>query len=242
MQLKEYYTTYPRGEGGLELDMCLRYRKIREEISATVADGTLLEVGCGKGALGKYATEASRIEYVGIDFSPSAVKYANKNKKKTSHYIVADAHHLPFKSEAFKTILCSEVLEHVPDYWQITEQFSAVLKPQGTVLITVPNRYNFNVALSLAISGKGIGGQQYDKPPKPKQLISNLRANGFQITKQQNFCTYISISSIIHTRWRKASEYLEQTLQSILRHMPFYPFQLYFFVQARKTSNDKSSD
>lgn len=232
-QLKEYYDAHPTGD--LQTgDTYLRFQKIREEINNSSPDGILLEVGCGKGELGKYATDGLDIEYVGIDFSLSAIRYANENRKKTSHYINADAHHLPFKSEAFKTILCAEVLEHIPNYWQVTEQFFTLLKPKGTVLITVPNRYNVNIALKLATTGQGIGGQQYDRPPKPKQLINNLRRNGFQITRQQNFCTYISIASITQSGG-KMSKYLEQKLQSVLRHIPLYPFQLYFFVHAKKT-------
>jgi SAM-dependent methyltransferase len=40
---------------------------------------------------------------------------------------------------AFDTILCFEVLEHVPDPWEAVAAMSAVLRPGGKILVTVPH-------------------------------------------------------------------------------------------------------
>lgn len=50
--------------------------------------------------------------------------------------IVADAHSLPFEDETFDTIVCSEVLEHVADPYQVVSEIYRVLAPGGMVVLT----------------------------------------------------------------------------------------------------------
>ena len=49
-----------------------------------------------------------------------------------------DALHLPFPDAAFDRVICSEVLEHIPDDLGAMGELARVLKPGGTMAITVP--------------------------------------------------------------------------------------------------------
>jgi len=52
--------------------------------------------------------------------------------------IKADATQLPFNSQTFDTIICSHVLEHIPDDHAAISEMSRVLNPDGDAIIMVP--------------------------------------------------------------------------------------------------------
>lgn len=54
---------------------------------------------------------------------------------------VADAHDLAFLPRAvFGTVLCTELLEHVRDPYKVAGEIGGVLRPGGSVLVSVPFR------------------------------------------------------------------------------------------------------
>ncbi len=55
--------------------------------------------------------------------------------------IVGDAHHLPIESEAFGTILCTEVLEHLHTPEQAVSEMYRVLRPGGKLILTTRFMY-----------------------------------------------------------------------------------------------------
>jgi SAM-dependent methyltransferase len=52
--------------------------------------------------------------------------------------IQGDALHLPFPDGIFDRVVCSEVLEHIPDDRAAMAELSRVLAPGGTMAVTVP--------------------------------------------------------------------------------------------------------
>ena len=52
--------------------------------------------------------------------------------------VQGDALHLPFPDATFDRVICSEVLEHIPDDLGAMAELARVLKPGGTMAITVP--------------------------------------------------------------------------------------------------------
>lgn len=50
----------------------------------------------------------------------------------------ADATHLPFASNSFDRVIASEVLEHIPDDLTALGELARVLRPGGTMAVTVP--------------------------------------------------------------------------------------------------------
>jgi ubiquinone/menaquinone biosynthesis C-methylase UbiE len=55
-----------------------------------------------------------------------------------ANVVQGDALHLPFPDGAFDRVICSEVLEHVPDDLSAMRELARVLRPGGTMAITVP--------------------------------------------------------------------------------------------------------
>lgn len=72
-----------------------------------------------------------------IDAYGLRVVYTDVSSAKKPH-AQADAASLPFRSEAFDGVICSEVLEHVPDPRVVLGEVYRVLKPHGRLLLCVP--------------------------------------------------------------------------------------------------------
>lgn len=75
------------------------------------------------------------VEYYPIDLNP--VK--NNYPKDTIEMDITD---LKFENSSIDAILCSHVLEHVPDDAKAMKEFFRVLKPSGWGIIQVPLNYN----------------------------------------------------------------------------------------------------
>lgn len=61
-----------------------------------------------------------------------------------------DAHRLPFPDGAFDRIIASEVLEHLPDDAGALRELSRVLRPGGTIAVTVPARFSESICWKLS--------------------------------------------------------------------------------------------
>jgi len=97
-----------------------------------------LDCGCGVGPLSKVLTDRGK-NIVGIDIEPRAVKVASSQIKRAS-FLVADATHLPFRDEIFSNVVCSAVLEHIPDDRKAFSEMQRILKSSGELAITTPRQ------------------------------------------------------------------------------------------------------
>lgn len=108
--------------------------------------GPLLDVGT---ALGDLIVAWKDYEFlkVGIDVSPHRIADFKKRLEGLNiyaHKIVADAEYLPFKDASFKSVVLSEVLEHLISPELAISEASRVLSEKGDkVILTVPNAINF---------------------------------------------------------------------------------------------------
>jgi ubiquinone/menaquinone biosynthesis C-methylase UbiE len=97
-----------------------------------------LEIGSG---ISPVATKIKKIVYT--DISSDAIKSLKKNHGR-GYYVVADGMSLPFKSNTYSQVICSEVLEHVENDWQaLLEMFRILKPPNGCMIITVPHRKRY---------------------------------------------------------------------------------------------------
>jgi ubiquinone/menaquinone biosynthesis C-methylase UbiE len=97
----------------------------------------ILEVGSG---LSPMVTGSDRVIYSELSFS--ALRFLKKSQAKGS-FVVADATHLPFKGESISTVVCSEVLEHLPDDRLALGQIAGVMKKRGELILTFPHRRGY---------------------------------------------------------------------------------------------------
>ena len=93
-----------------------------------------LVVGCGRG--GDTAVVDNPV--IALDISFNAVRTA-RNSFPDNIYLTADAGRLPFAGNYFDLIICSEVLEHTICPETILLEFRRALKPDGCLVISLPN-------------------------------------------------------------------------------------------------------
>ncbi|MDP3987526.1 MAG: methyltransferase domain-containing protein [Candidatus Levybacteria bacterium] len=122
-------------------DMCLKRRAglLIKELNPQKKD-KILDVGCGDGYYLYLLSRLGEFDLTGIDEDPQALKNARKQiGSKSIKYIEGNVLKMPFKSQSFNKIVCSEVLEHLPDDKKGLLEMKRVLKKGGTLCITVPN-------------------------------------------------------------------------------------------------------
>jgi SAM-dependent methyltransferase len=108
----------------------------------------LLDLGCG---FGRHAFEAARrgAAVVALDAGADEVAKvrdtfgAMVDAGELDHHARAgavrgDALHLPFAEGTFDRVIASEVLEHIPDDVAAMSELARVLRPGGTMAVTVP--------------------------------------------------------------------------------------------------------
>ena len=116
----------------------------------------ILDVGSARGHLGDFLkSKKINVKYKGIDMSKNQIKIGMKNGLDLT-YCNLDESNIPFKSNSFDLIICTEVIEHVFDTDHLLSEIERVLEPQGIVFITTPNIASLGNRLQL-IFGKRPG-------------------------------------------------------------------------------------
>ncbi len=98
--------------------------------------GLLLDLGCNRGY---YISEYLNGRAIGIDISYPVLHKAKSHRPEIS-FLQGDAQQLSFlKPNSVDAILCSEMIEHVPNAQGVISECFRMLKPGGDLLITTPN-------------------------------------------------------------------------------------------------------
>ena len=155
-----------------------------------IRDGDMvLDVGCGEGRHSIYACQLAQCTVCALDIE-------QKNAIKTKFFLSAmdddgrnrsqwlslrgNAMYMPFPDACFDKVICSEVLEHIPDDRQAVNEFRRILKNNGVLAVSVPSY--FSEAIYWTIS------RQYHNQPGGhirkyhfKQLLAMLKNSGFDV-------------------------------------------------------------
>lgn len=106
------------------------HRDLRRELAGF--SGRLLDVGCGNSPF-RHLLDPATTRYQGVDVA-AAADFGYRNPD-TVYY---DGHVLPFPDASFDAVLCTEVLEHIPDPTETIREIQRVLRPGGRLLVTLP--------------------------------------------------------------------------------------------------------
>ena len=114
---------------------------------------TLLDLGCGEGrhTIGAYLSFPGA-HILGVDLSLKDLTTANQRLQEwqtddvlaqgtQAQFICGDGFNLPFADHSFDHIICSEVLEHIPNYQSFFAELHRLLKPGGNLCLSVPRAW-----------------------------------------------------------------------------------------------------
>lgn len=99
----------------------------------------VLEVACGAGlGLGYLARRASSV--VGGDYTENLLQIAQSHYRGSVPLVCLDAHHLPFRNQAFDLVVLFEAIYYMAQAEQVIAEGRRVLSDGGTLLIGTVNK------------------------------------------------------------------------------------------------------
>jgi SAM-dependent methyltransferase len=108
---------------------------------------SVLDMGCGEGrhTIGLFVDK--KVNAFGFDLSLGDLNIARSrlddfpvqnNEESTCIFGVSNINHMPFLDGVYDSVICSEVLEHVPSPEESIKELIRVLKPGGILALSVP--------------------------------------------------------------------------------------------------------
>lgn len=188
-------------------DLTFRRRilTILEYLAPITAEDVILDAGCGEGFYVMLLLELTPARVIGIDANPRLITQARTwvgenpsnplGVNPRTELRVGDVSSVPFPDRTFTKIICSEVLEHLPDPMTALRELRRVLRPGGTLAVTVPNHHYPLLFDPLNWVREHLGLGHFSKDNEwlgglwanhlrlytPALLREHLQAGGFQI-------------------------------------------------------------
>ncbi len=142
--------------------------------------GKVLDFGCGSSP---YKSLIKCDKYVKVDIVNESHPIGNSVID-----VFYDGKQLPFDNDTFDSIICTEVLEHVPNLDEILNELHRVLKQNGKILISVPFIWNEHeipndylrfsrFGIKLLLEKKGFNILTIQKTSKTIHTITQLWTN-----------------------------------------------------------------
>ena len=164
-----------------------RVRWIESTLKKIPAGATILDAGAGESQFKKFC---AHLNYVAQDFAQyegtGDIGLQTGTWDNSKLDIISDITSIPRPDASFEAIMCTEVLEHVPDPVAALTELNRLLKPGGHLLITAPfvsithfAPYHFATGLSRFFYEHHLGRFGYD--------ITDLAMNGnyFELVAQE---------------------------------------------------------
>ncbi|KKM83171.1 hypothetical protein LCGC14_1312060 [marine sediment metagenome] len=171
-----------------------RHSNVRHLVEKYASKQSIVaDIGCGNVVW----NHDGQFKVVGIDINPEALQY-NLERGRIVRGIVASVDSLTdLEDEAVDLVVCSEVIEHVPNFWSVIEEAYRILKPGGYFIATVPHDTTLSLWgplfwLQCLYQGY-IRQDEYYKQKcghvnyfSPRTILMYLKASRFQLVEQFN--------------------------------------------------------
>jgi 2-polyprenyl-3-methyl-5-hydroxy-6-metoxy-1,4-benzoquinol methylase len=205
------------------------------------SNNDILDIGCGEGYFAERIAQSGN-RTIGIDLLPEV-----KQMNFLSGYIQADLEQglsnarQPLEGCQFDKILLQDVLEHLRNPEILLKDCAQFLKPNGQVLISVPNVANLTVRLSLLLgifqyAERGILDKTHVRFFTRRTARKLIEACGYEV--QQSFMTIMPLELVLglspHNPFMRA---MAQILKVLTWLMPgLFGYQSIFVVAPRRDS------
>ncbi len=125
------------------------FRKMEREIfqqKASSLTGKILEIGPGYGRILSNLM-ISKKDIVGLEISKNLY---DQLRKKGYKVIQGSALYMPFENETFNAVILEEVIEHISDQKKLISEICRVLKKDGTIIFSTPNKWIYRFFMYLS--------------------------------------------------------------------------------------------
>lgn len=106
-----------------------------EQASKIPTSSIILDVGAGSCPYREYF---SHCDYKTQDFASLSPEQLRGRTGYGKIDYLCDATNIPVSESSFDAVLCTEVLEHVPEPIRVIYEFARIIKPGGKLLLTAP--------------------------------------------------------------------------------------------------------
>ena len=129
-----------RALGPVMLEHLHRYAIVLD----VVYNKTVLDIACGEG-YGSSLMASTAASVIGADAAADTIAAATKKYKQPNlRFTEANILSLPFEAATFDAVICFETLEHVAEHKSALAELKRVLKPEGFLIISTPNREEYS--------------------------------------------------------------------------------------------------
>jgi SAM-dependent methyltransferase len=202
----------------IRIEKKLIYSRYKFAVENIKSGSDILEIGCAYGSGSKLMRDldGNLRSYTGIDLSADSVKSANKEYSELGRFLESDAENLSsFQKDTFDNVISFENIEHIKNPRKSFIEIFRVLKNDGFLILSTPNRRNWGLA---------------DKNPfhyrhySFNQLISEAEECGFDLIKSSGI--YFSPSNF---RIAVIFSVLGIDLKKLINDVPLF-LNLFFFL------------
>jgi 2-polyprenyl-3-methyl-5-hydroxy-6-metoxy-1,4-benzoquinol methylase len=106
---------------------------------------TILDMGCGDGALAGVIHDRLGLAVAGVDTSTLGIEFAQREfgrRALAGEFRVVEGYDTGFADGAFAAAVCSDVIEHVREPGAMLRELHRVLRPGGHLVLTTPLRFS----------------------------------------------------------------------------------------------------
>ncbi len=100
----------------------------------------ILDAACGTAYGTAMLAAAGASEVVGVDIDERIIETARSTAAPSTSFEVTDLRKLPYGDAEFDLVVCFEAIEHVADPGLVLDQLARVLRSDGLLLVSTPNR------------------------------------------------------------------------------------------------------
>jgi SAM-dependent methyltransferase len=124
-----------------EYILFLKQKKAYDFFSLYCKEKFVLDYGCGSGYGTRLLSDFAK-QAIGVDISERVIDYCNRqySAKNLLFKNISPDYSLPFEANFFDVIVSSQVIEHIPDVYRYLFELKRVLKDQGILFLTTPNK------------------------------------------------------------------------------------------------------
>lgn len=169
------------------------------ELLAGRPGGVLLDVGCGPGVTVADLT-AKGFEFHGVDIAPVMIAECERRygHLPSAHFSVGVIERLNFPDAFFDVVVAMGVVEYVDDDDVAIKEMARVLKPGGSIIVTLPNRhspfrfwqrtvYSGIRRLARALSGRSAPPEISHREYSEREYRRRLEAHGLSVTETVSY-------------------------------------------------------